>query len=396
MIIKPMVRNNICINAHPQGCSKNVENQIEYTVSYNRSENKRCPKNVLVIGSSNGYGLASRIVASFGYNASTIGVSLEKAGTESRGGTPGWYNNLAFEEKAKEKGSFHCTIGGDAFSDEIKKEVISIAKNQNIKFDLVVYSLASPMRKDPITGEVYQSCIKPIGSSFEGKTINIIKEKIEDVLIQEATEKEIEETIHVMGSEDWHRWIFMLQKNEALSKGFITIAYSYIGPKITHELYKDGTIGRAKEDLEKNLPLLNDKIKELEGRALVCVNKGIATRSSAIIPVIPLYLSCLFKVMKERGTHEGVIEQINRLFVEKLYSDGVIPLDSEGRIRLDEKELDEEVQRKTSELMSRVIAENNIFLADIEGYKKDFLQASGFCVDGIDYEKDVEKFDVLY
>lgn len=390
MIIKPMVRNNICINAHPEGCKKNVENQIEYTLKYKRCKTSKTLKNVLVIGSSNGYGLASRIVACFGYNANTVGVSLEKAGTANRTGTPGWYNNLAFEEKAKENNTFHCTIEGDAFSDEIKQQVIEVAKAKGIVFDLVIYSLASPVRKDPITGETYQSCIKPIGASFKGKTINIIKEELETVLIQEATEKEISETIHVMGSEDWHRWIHLLKEKGVLAKGFITIAYSYIGPKVTHELYKDGTIGRAKEDLEKHLTDLNDKIKELEGRAFVCVNKGVATRSSAIIPVIPLYLSCLFKVMKDCGTHEGAIEQINRLFAEKLYAEHDIPLDNEGRIRLDERELDKEVQTKTTELMNKVIEENNVFLADIEGYKKDFLQASGFSVDGIDYEKDIE------
>lgn len=389
MIIKPMVRNNICINAHPGGCKKNVENQIEYTLKYKRCKTAKTLKNVLVIGSSNGYGLASRIVACFGYNANTVGVSLEKAGTANRTGTPGWYNNLAFEEKAKENNTFHCTIEGDAFSDEIKQQVIEVAKAKGIVFDLVIYSLASPVRKDPITGETYQSCIKPIGASFKGKTINIIKEELETVLIQEATEKEISETIHVMGSEDWHRWIHLLKEKGVLAKGFITIAYSYIGPKVTHELYKDGTIGRAKEDLEKHLADLNDKIKELEGRAFVCVNKGVATRSSAIIPVIPLYLSCLFKVMKDCGTHEGAIEQINRLFAE-LYAEHDIPLDNEGRIRLDERELDKEVQTKTTELMNKVIEENNVFLADIEGYKKDFLQASGFSVDGIDYEKDIE------
>lgn len=389
MIIKPMVRNNICINAHPEGCKKNVENQIEYTCKQKHNKSNKTLRNILVIGSSNGYGLASRIVACFGYGANTFGVSLEKAGTSNRAGTPGWYNNLAFEVVAKEKGTFHYTIEGDAFSDEIKKEVIEKAKAQNIVFDLIIYSMASPIRKDPITEELYQSCIKPIGTSFEGKTINVMKAELEDVLIQEATEKEIVDTVHVMGSEDWHRWIFTLKENGVLAKGFMTVAYSYIGPNITHKLYKDGTIGRAKDDLEKHLPLLNDKIKDLEGKAFVCVNKGIATRSSAIIPVIPLYLSCLFKVMKDCGTHEGAIEQINRLFSEKLYTNSPIPLDSKGRIRLDEKELDEDVQRKTCELMDRVVKEKNIFLSDIEGYKKDFLQASGFSVDGIDYEKDI-------
>jgi enoyl-[acyl-carrier protein] reductase/trans-2-enoyl-CoA reductase (NAD+) len=403
MSIKPMVRSNICLNSHPQGCRQAVLNQIAYTKEQKAKAAKisgkhRPVKNVLVLGCSTGYGLASRITAAFAYDAATIGVSFEKAGTETKFGTPGWYNNMAFDAEAHNAGLFSHTINGDAYSDEIKAEVIANAKQHNIKFDLVIYSLASPVRTDPVTKVMYKSVIKPIGADFSGKTFDTMTGEMKEITAPAATQDEIEQTIKVMGGEDWIRWIDQLSDADVLAQGCLTVAYSYIGPEVSQAIYRRGTIGMAKADLEKTAGILREKLSGLGGNAFVSVNKGLVTRASAVIPIIPLYLSVLFKVMKQKGTHEGCIEQINRLFAERLYlknDDGTaaVPVDEEGRIRIDDLEMDPAVQAEVSKIMPQVTAENISTLGDLDGYKHDFLATNGFDIPGVDYEKDVERFD---
>lgn len=407
MIVKPMIRNNICLNSHPVGCKKAVEKQIEYTENCRKKrENnfniKNKPKNVLVLGCSNGYGLASRIVSTFGYDALTIGVSYEKAGTETKCGTAGWYNNLTFDKYAKEKNIFSHTINGDAYSTEIKSEVVKIAKEKNIKFDLVVYSLASPVRTDPDTNVMYKSVLKPFGNTFTGKTIDPFTSELKEISAEPATEEEAFNTVKVMGGEDWKLWIDILSKENLLEKNCITISYSYIGPEATQALYRNGTIGKAKEHLEATALQLDKQLSSINGKAFVSVNKGLVTKSSAVIPVIPLYLASLFKVMKTLGNHEGCIEQINRLFESRLYlqvknemGKYEIPVDSENRIRIDDWELSEEVQNAVDNLMSKVTSENAKELVDIDGYCHDFLATSGFDIEGVDYNLEVTRFDTI-
>lgn len=401
----PMVRSNICLNAHPQGCKKAVLDQIEYTRQQKEKAAKlsgthRPVKNVLVLGCSNGYGLASRISAAFAYDAATIGVSFEKAGTEKKFGTPGWYNNLAFDAEAKKAGLFSYTIDGDAFSDEIKAEVINKAKENNMKFDLVVYSLASPVRTDPDTKVLYKSVIKPIGKDFSGVTFDTMTGEMKEITATAATEEEIANTVKVMGGEDWERWINQLKKADVLNQGCMTVAYSYIGPEVSQAIYRTGTIGMAKVDLEARAETIRNTLSEMGGQAFVSVNKGLVTRSSAVIPIIPLYLSVLFKVMKAQGSHEGCIEQINRLFAERLYiknenGDAAVPVDSENRIRIDDWEMDPKVQAEVDKIMPQVTAENIAELGDFVGYRHDFLATSGFDIEGIDYDKEVERFDCI-
>lgn len=404
-MVKPMVRSNICLNAHPQGCKQEVLNQIEYTkkIKAKTAEIKgkhRPVKNVLVLGCSTGYGLASRIAAAFAYDADTIGVSFEKPGSETRFGTPGWYNNLAFDAEAKKSGLKSITINGDAFSDEIKTQVINKAKENNMKFDLVVYSLASPVRTDPDTKVMYRSVIKPVGKDFSGKTFDTMTGEMKEITATAATEEEIANTVKVMGGEDWERWINQLIKAEVLNEGCLTVAYSYIGPELSQAIYRSGTIGMAKQDLEARAGNIQKVINTVKGQAFVSVNKGLVTRSSAVIPIIPLYLSVLFKVMKQQGTHEGCIEQMNRLFAERLYlknenGDTPIPVDSENRIRIDDWEMDVKVQNEVNKIMPQVTAENISVLGDFEGYRHDFLAANGFDIPGVDYEKDVERYDQI-
>lgn len=404
-MIKPMVRSSICLNAHPQGCKQAVLNQIKYTKEQ-KAKNDKLPgqhrpiKNVLVLGCSNGYGLASRITASFAFGAATIGVSFEKAGTEKKFGTPGWYNNLTFDEAAKKEGIFSYTIDGDAFSDEIKTQVIEKAKSENMKFDLVVYSLASPVRTDPVSKVMYRSVIKPIGKDFSGKTFDTMTGEIKEITAEKATDEEVANTVKVMGGEDWERWIDQLISANVLNNGCITVAYSYIGPELSQAIYRSGTIGMAKVDLESKASTLRNKLSAINGQAFVSVNKGLVTRSSAVIPIIPLYLSVLFKIMKNKGTHEGCIEQINRLFAERLYiknnnADAAIPVDEENRIRIDDWELNPEIQNEVNKIMPQITQENLTQLCDFEGYRHDFLATSGFDIEGVDYEKDVERYDVI-
>ena len=396
MSMKPMLRSNICLNAHPQGCKKAVEDQIAYTKKRAASHQAgaTAPKNVLVVGCSGGYGLASRITAAFGYGAATIGVSYEKAGSEKKWGTPGWYNNLAVDAAAKEAGLVSVTIDGDAFSDGIKTQVINEAKKLGIKFDLIVYSVASSVRTDPETGVTYRSVLKPFGKPFTGKTLDPFTGVLTEITAEPATDEEAAATVKVMGGEDWQRWIEKLGAADVLAQGCITVAYSYIGPEATQALYRKGTIGKAKEHLEATAQALNTKLAPLKGQAFVSVNKGLVTRASAVIPVIPLYLASLFKVMKEKGTHEGCIEQINRLFDSRLYTvDGVIPTDSEHRIRIDDWELDEAVQSAVAAIMATVTDETSRERTDVDQYRHDFLAINGFDIAGIDYDAEIDRFD---
>ena len=396
MSMKPMLRSNICLNAHPQGCKKAVEDQIAYTKKRAKSHpaGTAVPKNVLIVGCSGGYGLASRITAAFGYGAATIGVSYEKAGSEKKWGTPGWYNNLAVDTAAKEAGLVSVTIDGDAFSDAIKTQVIDEAKKLGIKFDLIIYSVASSVRTDPETGVTYRSALKPFGKPFTGKTLGPFTGALTEITAEPATDEEAFATVKVMGGEDWQRWIEKLGAANLLAQGCITVAYSYIGPEATQALYRKGTIGKAKEHLEATAHALNTKLAALKGQAFVSVNKGLVTRASAVIPVIPLYLASLFKVMKEKGTHEGCIEQINRLFDSRLYTtDSVIPTDSEHRIRIDDWELDESVQSAVAEIMATVTDETSRERTDVDEYRHDFLAINGFDIAGIDYDAEIDRFD---
>lgn len=408
MIIKPMIRSNICINAHPVGCAKETENQIAYAKAKKTergiksvTEGGKGPKNVLVLGCSTGYGLASRIVAAFEYGADTIGVSFEKAATETKGGTPGWYNNQAFDRAAKKAGLVSETFSADAFSHETRKLVIDEAKKLGKKFDLVIYSLASPVRTDPDTGVLYKSVIKPQGKPYSGMAIDILTDSLKESSAEPATEQEVADTVKVMGGDDWRIWIKQLMDAGVLADGCRTLAYSYIGPELSHAIYRDGAIGQAKKDLEQaGLDLDKELSAALGGNAYVSINKGLVTRSSAVIPIISLYLSILFKVMKEKGTHEGCIEQMERLFAERLYtgadnSAGTVPVDREHRIRIDDWELEPDVQKEVEKRMAAVTNENLAELGDLAGYKHDFLATNGFDVAGVDYTRDVTKMDSL-
>lgn len=398
MIVKPMIRSNVCINAHPIGCAKETERQIAYIKSCKtkRAAARTAPKSVLVIGCSTGYGLASRITAAFGYGSATIGVSFEKEGSETKSGTPGWYNNLAFDRAAKNEGLTSLTLNMDAFSDNCRETVISEAKKLGITFDLVVYSLASPVRTDPDTGVMYKSVLKPLGKPYSGQTVDMMTGRLSTMSAEPASEEEAAETIKVMGGEDWERWIKTLSSSGVLSRGCITVAYSYIGPELSHAIYRDGTIGGAKKHLEETARKLDKELfASLSGHAFVSVNKGLVTRSSAVIPIIPLYLSILFKVMKERGSHEGCIEQMERLFAERLYTDGAVPVDSNNLIRIDDWEMDPEVQTEVNKRLAEVTEENLSELGDMEGYRHDFLAANGFDVRGVEYDTEVSRMDVI-
>ncbi len=410
MIVKPMIRSNICINAHPLGCAKEVENQIAYVrekTSARKSSGKApaaAPKAVLVLGCSTGYGLASRISATFGYGAATIGVSFEKEGSETKSGTPGWYNNKAFDRASAAAGIPSATLNGDAFSDPLRAEVIALAKKMNLKFDLVVYSLASPVRTDPDTGVLYKSVLKPFGKPYSGQTVDPMSGKLSVMSAEPANDEEAANTVKVMGGEDWERWIRQLTQANVLATGCKTVAYSYIGPALSHAIYRDGTIGGAKKHLEKTALILDSDMKKtLSGEAYVSVNKGLVTRSSAVIPIIPLYLSILFKVMKEKGSHEGCVEQMERLFAERLYVAGSVPVDGDHLIRIDDWELDPAVQAEVDARMAKIAAAPEgadreatlAKLGDLDGYRHDFLAANGFDVAGIDYEADVARMDAI-
>lgn len=379
MIVEPKVRGFICTTAHPVGCEKIIEREIEYVKSKGELSGV---KKALVIGCSMGYGLASRISLAFGMKAATLGVMFDKPASGNKTGTSGWYNTKAFEKFAEADGLYAKTINGDAYSDECKQEIIDIIKRDLGKVDAVIYSLAAPRRQ---VGEtVYKSVLKTTGEPYTNKTIDLRNNTISEVTIEPATAEEIDATVKVMGGEDWEMWIDALKKADVLAENALTIAYSYIGPSITYPVYFEGSIGRAKAHLFET----SKKLREKGLRAYISVNKALVTQSSAAIPVVPLYISILYKVMKENGTHEGCIEQMQRLF-EEISADN-LNLDSEGRIRMDDLEMQPEIQQKVLELWNKINSENLAECADINGYHKDFLELFGFGVNGVDYTADVE------
>ena len=388
MIIHPKTRGFICTTAHPEGCAKQIEKQIEFIKAQKKFSG---PTNVLVIGASTGYGLASRIAAAFGAGANTIGVFFDKAAEGARTATAGWYNTAAFEAKAQESGLKSFSIVGDAFSDSIKAKTIELIKAEFGQVDLVVYSLASPRRTHPVTGEVFSSVIKPIGPTYTNKTLNFHTGEVSLTSIEPATDEEIRQTTAVMGGEDWSMWIDQLSKAGVLANGVTTVAYSYVGPEVTQPIYREGTIGRAKNDLENTANQLNDLLQSQGGRAFVSVNKALVTQSSSAIPVVPLYISALYKVMKEKELHENCIEQMYRLFSDRLYSEGPVEVDEKGLIRIDDWEMREDVQAEVKKRWFDLDTDNVTSLADLSGYQKDFFQLFGFQAEGVDYDADVDQ-----
>jgi enoyl-[acyl-carrier protein] reductase/trans-2-enoyl-CoA reductase (NAD+) len=387
MVVTPKVRGFICTTAHPVGCAKHVAEQI--AVVKNRGPIANGPKKVLVIGSSTGYGLSSRIAAAFGSGAATIGVFFEKPAETDKCGTAGWYNSAAFENEARAAGLYARSFNGDAFSDAMKAEVIAAVKSDLGQVDCVVYSLASPRRTDPKTGEVYKSVLKPIGQSYTNRNLNTSTGVVDEITIQPAEGDDVAQTVAVMGGEDWQMWIDALLAEGLLAKGVQTVAYSYIGPEITWPIYKNGTIGRAKEDLERVQRELDTKLKPLDGKAWVSVNKALVTQASSAIPVVPLYISLLYKVMKAEGTHEDCIEQMDRLFRDRLYNGNPQP-DEAGRIRIDDWEMAPAVQKLVDQRWTEVNTDNLREIADFDGYQAGFLKLFGFGLNGVDYTADVD------
>lgn len=386
MIIKPRVRGFMCITSHPTGCDANVKRQIDYVKANGPIENG--PKNVLVIGASTGYGLASRISAAFGSGAATLGLFFEKEGTGKKPGSAGWYNSAAFHRYAEAEGLYAKSINGDAFSDELKAKTIETIKADMGQVDLVVYSLASPRRQHPKTGEVHNSTLKPIGKDITMRGINTDKEEIQEMSVEAASDEEIANTVAVMGGEDWQMWINALSEAGVLAEGCKTTAYTYLGAELTWDIYWNGTIGEAKKDLDKKAAAINESLAGLGGEGRVSVLKAVVTQASSAIPVMPLYLSLLFKVMKEKGTHEGCIEQVDLLFRESLYGDAP-RLDDDGRWRADYKELEPEIQQAVAGLWEQVQTDSIQELTDFAGYKTEFLNLFGFEMPGVDYEADV-------
>ena len=386
MIIKPRVRGFLCITTHPVGCEANVKNQVDYVKAQGPIENG--PKRVLVIGASTGYGLASRITAAFGASADTLGIFFEKEGTEKKPATAGWYNSAAFHKCAEAEGLYAKSINGDAFSDEIKQKTIETIKADMGQVDLVVYSLASPRRQHPVTGVVHNSTLKPIGGDAVQKGVNTDKEEVQDFHLEEATQDEIDNTVAVMGGEDWQMWIDALDDAGVLADGAKTTAYTYIGAKLTWDIYWHGTIGAAKKDLDKRVVDIRRRLAARGGDARVSVLKAVVTQASAAIPAMPIYLALLFKVMKAQGIHEGCIEQVDGLFRDSLYNPDPY-LDDEGRLRADRKELEPAIQAAVADLWEGINTQTLRQLSDFDGYKREFLQLFGFEVDGVDYEVDV-------
>ena len=383
MVIKPKIRGFICTNAHPDGCAASVAQQIEYVTSH--GDLGAGPKNVLVIGSSTGYGLASRIVSAFGYGANTLGVCFEKAPSERKTATAGWYNTAAFHKQAKAKGLFAETINGDAFSNEIKAQAIETIKREMGQVDLVIYSLASPRRTDPETGEVYKSTLKPVGQAYTTKTYDTAKDRIHDISLEAANDDEIAQTIKVMGGEDWELWLAALADADLLADGCKTTAYTYIGKELTWPIYGQATIGKAKEDLDRAAAGIVSKNKAKHVEAYVSSLKALVTQASSAIPVMPLYISLIYKVMKEEGTHEGCIEQIKGLFTQRLFAESP-ELDEMGRLRMDGKETNDDTQAKIKVLWDQVTQENFHELSDYAGYHHEFLKLFGFDIEGVDYD----------
>ena len=386
MIIAPKIRGFICTTAHPAGCAAHVQEQIDHVKS--SPPPTYLPKNVLVIGASTGYGLASRIVPAFSAGAATLGVFFEKAPSERKTASAGWYNSAAFEAAAATEGIYARSINGDAFSDEIKQRAISEIKASMGPIDCVVYSLASPRRTDPKDGQVYRSCLKPIGQPYSQKNINTDKALVDEVVIDSASEEEIAATVKVMGGEDWELWTEALMEAGVLADEVTSIAYSYIGPELTWPIYRDGTIGMAKNQLEQSCARIRSKLEPKGGRAFVSVNKAVVTQASSAIPVVPLYISILFKKMKDEGVHEDCIEQIQRMFTDHLGAE--TSRDEAGRIRIDDLEMREDIQAHVAAAWEQVTSENLRDLSDFEGYQDNFLKLFGFGLQGVDYEADCD------
>ncbi|MCF2859076.1 trans-2-enoyl-CoA reductase family protein [Pseudoalteromonas sp. SMS1] len=386
MVIKPKIRGFICTNAHPAGCAAHVEEQISYVKQQGELQNG--PKNVLVIGASTGYGLASRITAAFGSGAKTLGIFFEKEGTEKKTASAGWYNTAAFQNAADRAGLWSKNINGDAFSNELKEKAVETIKAEMGKVDLVIYSLASPRRTDPKTGETHSSVLKPIGEAITTKNLNTSKRIIDEVSVEAANEDEIANTVKVMGGEDWELWLAALKEADVLADNFKTTAYTYIGKELTWPIYGHATIGKAKEDLDRAADAIKVSTAALNGEAYVSSLNAVVTQASSAIPIMPLYISALFKVTKEDGTYEGTIEQIHGLFNENLY--GETPrFDDGGHLFQNYKELEAGVQARIQHIWDTVATDTIDSLTDYEGYHNEFLKLFGFGVDGVDYDADV-------
>lgn len=389
MILKPKVRGFVCVTAHPVGCAAYVQEQIDYVKG--RGPIRNGPRRALVIGASTGYGLASRITAAFGSDAATVGVFYDRPSEDGRPATPGWYNSIAFERAAHGAGLYARSINGDAFSDAIKQQAIQTIKDDLQQVDLVVYSLASPRRIHPVTGTVHKSVIKPVGRPYTNKTVDTDGGVVGDITIEPATDDEIADTVAVMGGEDWELWMKALEDAGVLAPGATAVSYSYVGPEVTWPIYRNGTIGMAKNDLERAARRIDARLKAHGyGRAFVSINKALVTQASSAIPVVPLYISVLYKIMKEQGSHEGCIEQIQRLFASQMYNGSALNFDDGGRVRLDDREMRPEVQRRVEEIWPRVSTGNLRELTDIDGYQAEFLKLFGFGLPGIDYDADVD------
>lgn len=389
MVIKPKIRGFVCVTAHPAGCAANVREQIEYVKSKGAIQGG--PKNVLVVGSSTGYGLASRIAAAFGSGAKTLGIFFERPSEEDRLGTAGWYNSIAFTKEARKNGLYAANLNGDAFSDDIKKQALEIIKRDMGPIDLVVYSLASPRRTHPKTGAVHKSVIKPIGDSYTNKTVDTDSGVVSEITVNGATPEEVADTVAVMGGEDWELWMNALEDANLIAPGATSVAYSYVGPEVTWPIYKNGTIGMAKIDLEKAGKRIDAMLKTHGyGRAFVSINKALVTQASSAIPVVPLYISILYKIMKAKGLHEGCIEQIQRLFATQLYNGSALSFDNEGRVRIDDLEMRSDVQAEIAPLWQKVSTENLEQLSDIAGYRSEFIKLFGFGRKDIDYNLEAE------
>ncbi|MDD3179621.1 MAG: trans-2-enoyl-CoA reductase family protein [Opitutaceae bacterium] len=388
MVIKPKVRGFVCVTAHPTGCAAHVQEQADYVQRKGTIRNG--PQKALVIGASTGYGLSSRITAAFGSGSATLGVFYERPSEEDRPATPGWYNSIAFTRAARTAGLYAKNLNGDAFSDEMKQQTLALIKRDLGQVDLVIYSLASPRRIHPRTGVVHKSALKPIGASYTNKTVDTDLGIVSDVTIEPATAEEIADTVAVMGGQDWEMWIDALLQAQVLAPGATTLAYSYIGPEHTWPIYKNGTIGRAKTDLERAALAIDARLRPSAGRAYVAINKALVTQASSAIPVVPLYISILYKVMKAKGLHEGCVEQMQRLFATQLYNGAPLQLDSEGRLRVDDWEMRADVQAEVARLWPLVTTENLSQLTDIEGYRTEFLKLFGFGLPGVNYHAGVE------
>lgn len=382
MIIEPRMRGFICLTSHPEGCEQNVKNQIEYVKSKGPIAGA---KKVLVIGASTGFGLASRISSAFGSDAATIGVFFEKPSAEGKTASPGWYNSAAFEKEAHKAGLYAKSINGDAFSNEVKRQTLDLIKQDLGQVDLVIYSLASPVRQHPVTGVLHRSTLKPIGGVYENKTVDFHSGKVSEIAIQPCEGDDIENTVAVMGGEDWAMWMDALKAENLLAEGTMTVAYSYIGPSLTEAVYRKGTIGRAKDHLEATAFTIADSLKDINGQAFVSVNKALVTQASSAIPVIPLYISLLYKIMKGKGIHEGCIEQIQRLYSEHLFTNNGIATDEKGRIRIDDWEMRDDVQELIAQLWPQATTENLSEIGDLAGYRQEFYNLFGFEFDKVDY-----------